>query len=45
MLADLRDVDGLPPKTAASGQPRAHEGTLPVPFGVPVPSGGPPKCP
>eukprot|EP00075_Anas_platyrhynchos_P013624 XP_027302877.1 striatin-4 [Anas platyrhynchos] len=28
MLADLRDVDGLPPKTAASGQPRAHEGSL-----------------
>ncbi|XP_042296438.1 striatin-4 isoform X2 [Sceloporus undulatus] len=32
MLADLRDVDGLPPKpsmpSAISGQPRSHEGSL-----------------
>ncbi|XP_077174583.1 striatin-4 [Paroedura picta] len=32
MLADLRDVDGLPPKpsmpSAISSQPRAHEGSL-----------------
>ncbi|KAM6395773.1 striatin-4 [Rhynochetos jubatus] len=28
MLADLRDVDGLPPKSAAAGPPRPHEGAL-----------------
>ncbi|XP_035170080.1 striatin-4-like, partial [Oxyura jamaicensis] len=28
MLADLRDGDGLPPKAAGAGQPRAHEGSL-----------------
>ncbi|XP_029862676.1 striatin-4 [Aquila chrysaetos chrysaetos] len=28
MLADLRDVDGLPPKPAAAGPPRPHEGSL-----------------
>ncbi|XP_074990567.1 striatin-4 [Calonectris borealis] len=28
MLADLRDVDGLPPKSIAAGPPRPHEGSL-----------------
>uniref|UniRef100_A0A8C3JZQ1 Striatin 4 n=1 Tax=Calidris pygmaea TaxID=425635 RepID=A0A8C3JZQ1_9CHAR len=28
MLADLQDVDGLPPKPAAAGPPRPHEGSL-----------------
>ncbi|KAM9588972.1 striatin-4-like isoform 1-T1 [Morphnus guianensis] len=28
MLADLRDVDGLPPKPASAGPPRPHEGSL-----------------
>ncbi|KAM6228752.1 LOW QUALITY PROTEIN: striatin-4 [Spheniscus humboldti] len=28
MLADLRDVDGLPPKPRAAGPPRPHEGSL-----------------
>ncbi|XP_074932478.1 striatin-4 [Phalacrocorax aristotelis] len=28
ILADLRDVDGLPPKPAAAGPPRPHEGSL-----------------
>ncbi|XP_042653181.1 LOW QUALITY PROTEIN: striatin-4 [Tyto alba] len=28
MLADLRDVDGLPPKPAAAGPPRPPEGSL-----------------
>ncbi|KAM6032922.1 striatin-4 isoform 2-T2 [Theristicus caerulescens] len=28
ILADLRDVDGLPPKPVAAGPPRPHEGSL-----------------
>ncbi|XP_074786779.1 striatin-4 [Athene noctua] len=28
VLPDLRDVDGLPPKPAAAGPPRPHEGSL-----------------
>lgn len=46
MLADLRDVDGLPPKPTAAGPPRPHEGTVPgggvalcPPRGVPVSTG------
>lgn len=43
MLADLRDVDGLPPKPATAGPPRPHEGTV---LGVSVsPGGGEGHCP
>lgn len=37
MLADLQDVDGLPPKPATAGPLRPHEGMV---LGVPVPLGG-----
>ncbi|NXN76851.1 STRN4 protein, partial [Himantopus himantopus] len=49
MLAELRDVDGLPPKATAAGPPRPHEGMVlgvggcpRIPWGRPrVPRGHP----